>query len=66
MSNSKPKIGLASNKNVRDNYLTKNDLKKLKPNLISYGVNSMKSLVGMNHQQRLKMLKMISKNSVKI
>ena len=30
MSNSKPKIGLASNKNVRDNYLTKNDLKKIK------------------------------------
>ena len=29
MSNSKPKIGLASNKNVRDNYLTKNDLKKI-------------------------------------
>ena len=28
MSNSKPKIGLASNQNVRDNYLTKSDLKK--------------------------------------
>ena len=29
MSKSKPKIGLASNRNVRDIYLTKNDLKKI-------------------------------------